>query len=198
MNNFVVDICSRSGRRPTLRRCNTLIGLVLFFVTLVAARSASGQARESATAGGVSLWAGAGASGYYLQYGARKNLGVTGFVDADTIRRVGIEVEGRWLDFHQVADVHAETYMIGPRYHFNFSRFQPYAKGLVGIGEFNFPYSYAHGSYLVVAPGAGVDYRLSHRWSVRVLDIEYQYWPQFTYGAMSSIGATTGLRYRIF
>lgn len=197
MKSFTAIVPSQTGRPRTPRCGRTLIGITLILLALAASRSASGQARESATAGGVSIWAGVGGSGYYLQYGARKILGVTGFVDADSIRHIGIEAEGRWLELHQVANVHAETYMIGPRYHFNFSRFQPYAKGLVGAGEFNFPYNYAHGGYFVVAPGAGVDYRLSHRWSVRLLDVEYQYWPQFTFGAMSSIGATAGIRYRI-
>ena len=122
---------------------------------------------------------------------------MTGFVDADTIRHFGVEAEGRWLEWHQTADVHAETYLIGPRYHFNVGRFQPYVKGLVGLGEFNFSYNYAHGSYAVVAGGGGADYRLNHRWSVRVVDFEYQYWPQFTFGAMNSVGVTTGIRYRI-
>jgi hypothetical protein len=47
-----------------------------------------------------------------------------------------------------------------------------------------------------VAPGGGIDYCLGPRWSVRV-DGEYQYWPQFTFGAMSSAGVTVGFRYLI-
>jgi hypothetical protein len=157
-----------------------------------------GQVTESATAGRATLWIGASASGYYIQYGEIKELGASGFFDADTVRRFGIEGEGRWLEYHKTADVHIETYMAGPRYHFNVGRFQPYAKGLIGVGYFNFPYGYAHGSYLVTTGGAGVDYHLSRRWSVRVADVEYQYWPQFTYGAMSSVGVSSGIRYRIF
>ena len=208
MNRFPLLAVSRIGVRRMRARCNTfmatafigpiLMGTVLMLLFfLPSARPASGQSRESATAGGLSLYAGAGASGYYLQYGERKNLGVTGFVDADTIRHFGVEAEGRWLEWHQTADVHAETYLIGPRYHFNVGRFQPYVKGLVGLGEFNFSYNYAHGSYTVVAGGGGADYRLSRRWSVRAVDFEYQYWPQFTFGSMSSAGITTGIRYRI-
>ena len=62
-------------------------------VLLLAARIASGQASESATAGKAMLWVGASASGYYIQYGTIKELGVSGFVDADTARRFGIEGE---------------------------------------------------------------------------------------------------------
>jgi hypothetical protein len=125
-------------------------------------------------------------------------LGIAGFADVDTRHNIGIEGEARWLEFHQIANVHTETYSIGPRYHMNVGRFQPYAKALVGLGEFNFPYNYEHGSYLVVAPGGGVDFTLNHRIRIRVADFEYQIWPQFTYGSMYSYGVSSGLRIRIF
>lgn len=172
--------------------------LVLMVTGFCFASVARGQAKESATAGKAFVWAGASASGYYLQYGTIKELGVSAFVDADTVRRFGIEGEGRWLEYHRKANVHVETYMIGPRYHFDVGRFQPYVKGMLGVGYFNFPYDYAHGSYLVTALGGGVDYHLRGRWSLRALDAEYQYWPQFTFGAMSSAGVSAGIRYRVF
>jgi hypothetical protein len=185
--------------KPALRPLGkAAFPVILLAVCLALARTASGQVVPAADAGGLMLSAGATASGYYLQYGERKMLGVTGFVDADTKRRLGIEGEARWLVFHQTNDVHASTYTIGPRYHVNIGRFQPYAKGLVGIGEFNFPYNYAHGSYLVVTPGGGVDFSLNRRIHLRIADVEYQYWPQFTFGAMSSFGVSSGVRVRIF
>jgi hypothetical protein len=188
----------RSTGKLRLMRCFTsLLSFALVLLSFASGRALFGQSVESANAGGVSVWIGAGASGYYLQYGGVKNLGLTGFVDADSIRRWGIEGEGRWLDYHQTANIHAETYLAGPRYHFNVGRLQPYVKGLAGVGKFNFPYNYAYGSYFVIAPGAGMDYRLTRRVSVRA-DFEYQYWPQFTFGPMSSSGVTTGIRYRIF
>jgi hypothetical protein len=185
----------KMGPRPTGQ---ALLPVVFLAIFLALAHAASAQVIPSADAGGLTLFAGVTGSGYYLQYGERKMLGVTGFADLDTRRRLGIEGEARWLVFHQTADVHANTYAIGPRYHLNKGRFQPYAKALVGIGQFNFPYNYATGNYLVVAPGGGVDYRLNHRIRLRLADFEYQYWPQFTYGAMSSFGVSTGIRVRIF
>jgi hypothetical protein len=172
--------------------------VVLLAVFLALAPRSSAQVLPSADAGGLNLSAGVTGSGYYLQYGERKMLGATGFVDLDSRRHLGVEGEARWLVFHQTADVHAATYAIGPRYHVNMGRFQPYAKALVGIGQFNFPYNYGHGNYLVVAPGGGVDYRLNNRIRLRLADLEYQYWPQFTYGAMTSVGVSTGIRVRIF
>jgi hypothetical protein len=176
--------------------------VVVLAVCLAIARPASAQVVPAATGGGFTVSAGATGSGFYLQYGERKMLGVSGFVDADTRRGIGVEAEGRWLEFHQTANVHAETYSIGPRYHMNFGKFQPYAKGLVGFGDFNFPYNYGHGSYLVISPGVGADYRINGRLHWRA-DFEYQLWPQFNYGAttsssMTGLGVSTGIRVRIF
>jgi len=148
--------------------------------------------------GGLNLSAGAMGSGYYLQYGQRDMPGISAFVDADTKRRLGIEAEGRWLEYNQTANVHAETFSIGGRYHFDLGRFQPYAKGLVGFGDFNFPYNFARGRYLVVTAGGGLDFQWTHRIYVRAADIEYQDWPQFTYGNMTSVGVSAGFRVRIF
>ncbi len=183
---------TRSNWRKTL----AMFSICLILPALLAGRCALCQRAESANIGGHSLWVGTGVSGYYLGYGSFENLGVTAYVDADLSRSLGLEGEGRWLQFHQTDDIHADTYLGGPRYHFNFGRYQPYVKGLAGLGLFNFAYNYAHGSYFVVAPGGGVDYRLSPKWSMRV-DGEYQYWPQFTFGAMSSSGVTVGIRHLV-
>jgi hypothetical protein len=34
--------------------------------------------------------------------------------------------------------------------------------------------------------------------TLRLADVEYQFWPQFTYGSMTSAGVSVGLRYNIF
>ncbi len=174
------------------------LAAVALSMCLGAAAPARAQVLPSAAAGGFKLSAGATASGYYLQYGERKLAGASAFVDLNTSRRLGIEAEGRWLEFHQTEDVHVETYSVGLRYHMDFGRFQPYAKGLVGFGDFNFPFGYATGRYLVVTGGGGLDYHWTHRIHVRVADIEYQDWPQFTFGSMSSVGVSAGLRVGIF
>jgi hypothetical protein len=198
MNNFHSrgkDNGAHSGKRP---RAAALLPLLLLAACFAAPRPVCAQVAPSGDAGGLTLSAGATASGYCVQYGARKLLGVSGFVDVDTKRRLGIEAEARWLVFYQTENVHLATYAIGPRYHLTIGRFQPYAKGLIGFGDFNFPYNYAYGRYLVIAPGGGIDFRLTRRIRLRVADFEYQYWPQFTFGAMSSYGISSGIRVRIF
>jgi hypothetical protein len=172
--------------------------LLVILIGSIGPRLSRAQVVSAGDQGGASLSAGVLGSGYTLQYGQRKMAGIAGFVDFDTKRRLGIEAEGRWLEYFQTANVHAETYSIGGRYHFDVGRFQPYAKGLVGLGDFNFPYNYAHGRYFVVTAGGGLDFHWTHRIYIRAVDFEYQDWPQFTFGNMNSFGVNAGLRVRIF
>jgi hypothetical protein len=176
----------------------TVFAAVLMAICLAGPRSAVGQVVPSADAGGSRLTVGATATGYALQYGERKMLGVAAIADIDTKRRIGFEGEAQWLIFHQTADVHTATYLIGPRYHMTFGRFQPYAKGLVGFGQFNYPYNLGKDTDLVIAPGGGIDFRLTNRLRLRLADFEYQFWPQFHYGALSSYGVSSGVKVRIF
>ena len=172
--------------------------LLALAILCAAPRLVLAQVQAAGDEGGLIVSAGAMGSGYSIQYGQRKMAGITGFVDLDTKRRFGIEAEGRWLEFHQTANVHAETFSAGGRYHFDVGRFEPYAKGLVGFGDFNFPYNYAYGRYVVVTAGGGLDFRWTRRITVRAVDFEYQDWPNFTFGNMNSFGVNAGLRVRIF
>lgn len=191
----VANTCS-SARPKRLRPLLPVLAAAAFFLATAVAQA---QVPESGDQGGTVVTVGAIASASTLEYGNRKMIGITGFIDADTHRRFGFEAEGRWLEWHQTTDVHAETYSIGGRYHFDLGRrWEPYAKGLVGFGDFNFPYNLATGSYLVVTGGAGLDIRLTRRIYLRAADFEYQDWPQFTYGGMTSAAVSSGIKIRIF
>jgi hypothetical protein len=172
--------------------------LAVALLELAGAARMVAQVVPAADAGSYRISAGGTVSAFHLQYGDRKLGGITAFVDADTIRGIGLEGEARWLELHQFANMHVETYSVGVRYHRNWRKFQPYAKGLIGIGEVNFPYNYATGSYTVLTMGGGADYLWHHRVGFRVAEFEYQYWPEFTFGSMSSYGISTGIRVRLF
>jgi hypothetical protein len=187
------------GKHHLLSGRRVIGSLVLLIAAGVSCTPAFGQVKESAEAGGIILSAGGTFSGYYLGYGQRKLLGPTAFIDAIPRGPLGVEAEARWLNMNETAGVHASTYLIGPKYTFKeIGRLQPYAKALVGYGKFTFPYDYAHGTYLVVAPGAGADFRINRRIYLRLIDFEYQYWPQFTYGALPSYGLSSGVRVHLF
>jgi hypothetical protein len=198
MKNFYHSGPLRRGKLAIMFGGRAVFPAVLAAVCLAFVHPAAAQVVPSGDAGGFTLVAGGTASGYAVQYGQQKLLGVAAVVDVDTRRRIGIEGEARWLMYHETDGLHATTWSIGPRYHFSKGKLQFYSKGLIGIGDFTFPYNYAHGSYLVISPGGGVDYRWRHKVSFRLADFEYQYWPQFTYGAMSSYGLSAGVRYHIF
>lgn len=181
---------------------------VLLTIFLAAASPLCAQVVPAGDQGGFKITAGTTASGYYLQYGEQKLLGIAGYVDADTMHRMGFEGEARWLIYHYHPDdndnVSTTTYLSGPRYHMDYGRFEPYLKGMIGIGDFNFPYHLVHGGsyYLVLAPGGGIDYHIAPRIRIRAVDCEYQIWPQFNYGlgnvTMSSFGISTGFSIRVF
>lgn len=194
--NIFLNPKSGGESRERLRAFG-ILGVVFALICLGGPRRAEAQAAESGDVGAARLAVGGGGSGFTLGYGNRKMLGVTAWVNGDTIRHFGGEGEVRWLDFRQTANVHAETYLGGVRYHLNYGRIQPYVKALSGLGNFNFSYNYATGRYFVVSGGGGLDYKLNRRWIVRA-DVEYQDWPQFTFGAMNSVGVNVGLRFRIF
>jgi Outer membrane protein beta-barrel domain len=197
-HDFWKQVSDGPANRRTRSRLLRALTAAIFAACLGVPGAAHAQVLPDAVAGGFRLSAGAEASGQYLQYGQRDLGGFSAFVDAETHRRLGIEGEARWLELNQTEDVHVETYSVGLRYHMNFGRFQPYAKGLIGFGDFNFPFNYAHGRYLVVTGGGGLEYRWTPRIRFRIPDVEYQDWPQFTYGAMSSVGISAGVKVGIF
>jgi hypothetical protein len=198
MKSFHHIVPAGQGNHWLLSFRTAIFPVFLLAVCLGLTRAAHAQAPAAADQGGLTLSAGGTASGYSLGYGEQKLLGVSAFVDVDGRRHLGVEGEARWLIYHQTNEEHATTYMIGPRYSMYFGRFQPYVKGLVGLGQFNYPFDLGKDNDLVVAPGGGVDFQLTRRIRLRAVDVEYQLWPQFHFGMMSSYGLSTGLRVRIF
>jgi hypothetical protein len=198
---FQAKICRRAKTPVLCGDAGTLFAVALLAVCFMVPRTAFGQVAPSADAGGYSLIVGATATGDILGYGDRKMLGVAAIADLDTRRRIGLEGEAQWLTFHQTANVHTTTYLAGPRYHLSYGRFQPYVKGLIGFGRFyypGYPVNLGTDNDFVLAPGGGLDFRVTRRIRIRVADFEYQIWPQFHYGTLNSYGLSTGIRVRIF
>ena len=147
--------------------------------------------------GGAHLFGGGYFSDFSPDYGSNRLIGVGALLDFNLHGHLGVEGEARFLRFNQTYDVHEDTYEIGPRYRWRFGRWEPYAKVMIGNGQFNFPFSYGHGGYLLVAPGAGLDIHL-HRFTVRAIDYEYQHWFNFQNSSLTPNGFSSGIAYRIF
>jgi hypothetical protein len=155
------------------------------------------QALSTASGGGSYLAIGAGVTAIENQYGKRILLGGVAYTESNLTPHLGLEYEGRFLRFNQDESVTQSSYLAGVRVAIWNGRVQPYVKLLGGLGRMTFPFRYATGSYFVVAPGAGLDYHLSGRWTARLIDVEYQDWTGFTYGSLHPYGVSSGLRFRL-
>ena len=177
----------------TGRLCVGLVALL----GLCAVGRAVAQASPTATGPGTSIRIGGGVSGFEADYGKRTLGGAVAWTDVNPIWRVGVEGEARWLRLHEDEQTSETTYLVGPRVSIFPGKIEPYVKAMVGAGMFSYPFGYGHGTYLAVAAGAGVDLHLGNRWRVRAIDVEYQRWPEFTFGALSPYGVSAGISYTI-
>jgi hypothetical protein len=175
-----------------------LIRFFFLFALFSGGKEVVAQALPTATAPGAYIAVGGTYSIFQSNYGQRVLGGGGVFADVNPVRPLGIEAEGRWLRQNALANTTESTYLIGPRMQFRRGPLSPYVKVLAGLGHFNFPYNDAHGSYFVIAPGAGVDFYVNSSLKIRLVDIEYQQWPQFTFGTISPYGVSFGLSYRVF
>ncbi len=172
--------------------------VMMWLLTLLSPRHAHAQAQPTAKGPGAYLTVGVGGSIFQADYGQFHLAGPTIWVDANVHRMVGIEAEARFLRYHQQNNVSQDTYLVGPRISFKPSHIVPYVKLPVGLGHMNFPYDYATGNYFVLAPGGGVEYWLGDGVRLRLIDAEYQIWPQFSFGTLRPYGATVGISFRVF
>lgn len=89
------------------------------------------------------------------------------------------------------------TMLFGPKMVYRVRRFYPFVKLSGGVGQFTqngIPGQ--AGDHLVLAPAAGLDYRLSPRIDIRAFDYEYQFW-RFGTGGLTPSVVSFGMSYRI-
>ena len=188
-----------------------LIPTLLFALAVVPVCS---QVRPAATEGGLSgvpVVVGLGGADFSIDWGPGKRMqGITAWVDVypwgmpPKMYGLGIEAEGRDINFNRptgLTKMRHDTGLIGPIYSLtHFKNVRPYAKYLMGIGSIDFPANplfpyYTHDTFLVLAPGAGADFRLyKHLWARG--DYEYQFW-HHTWGNhdLNPNGVSFGISY---
>ncbi len=160
--------------------------------------TAKAQAVATASGPGSYVAVGGGVSAFQADYGKRDIAGGFVYADVNPQWRVGLEGEARFLRYHTAEDVTESNYLGGVRFAIlRPRRWQPYGKFLAGVGRITLPFGYAHGSFLTYAPGAGLDIALNERVTVRAIDVEYQHWPQFTFGSLSPYGVSAGISLRL-
>jgi len=184
----------------TLR--TSITGGILFgLAVLLSPAFLRAQARPTVSGPGSYVSVGGGASIYQADYGQRDLGGFMAYGDANLTWRYGLEAEARFLNHHTDEDVTETNYLIGPRVSifpgYGKNPFRPYVKFLVGAGKIEFPFKFAQGTYFTLAPGAGLDVAIGSRLTVRVIDVEYQDWTNFTYGGMHPYGISAGISFRL-
>ena len=163
-------------RYPVTKKLLLFAALPLLLPTMSRA-----QVVAAGKGGNQQLNVGATFSDFDPDFGWQRLYGIGAFADYNLTPRLGVEAEVRFHRFNQLADIHEDNYLIGPRYTYrlrNHRRFGFYGKGLFGVGYFNFPSNAAHGTYFDIALGGGLDYRLTDRIYLRG-EYEYQIWPGF-------------------
>lgn len=189
-------------RRQLVRGRQTLA--VLAF--LLAAAFARAQTAADAYATGPSLWAGAEFSNMQAGFpnGSSVRLqGIGGFVNYNWSHAIGLEAHVRFLSFDSWYGETQQDYLAGPRYTFLHNRkWRPFAEFQVGMVRIEYPFSLGTGASFTMAPGGGLEYQLSRRFSARAT-YEYQYLfnsPNFANEPQFGIrpnGFQAGFAYRI-
>jgi len=165
--------------------------------SLATGRAASTQALPTATGPGTYLIVGGTFSDFESDYGKQAVTGAGVYVDSNLFWRYGIETEARRIVYPHFGESHS-TLLAGPRWSFRAKGLVPYVKLLAGGGRFDFPFGYAHGNYFVIAPGAGLDLRLGEKLRLRLIDVEVQDWPSFTYGPLHPYGVSAGISFQVY
>jgi hypothetical protein len=173
----------------------------------IAAAVAHGQAAPSAKGGAQSLWVGAEYANLQAGFPNGSNarlFGVGAFGIFNWNHHYGVEGHARFLNFNSWNGETEQDYLAGPRYTFLHSnKWRPFASFQVGLVKIQCPFSMGNGTSFAMAPGGGLEYRVSHKWSVRAA-YEYQFLPNspnFTDEPQFGIkpnGPLVGTSYRIF
>jgi hypothetical protein len=71
--------------------------------------------------------------------------------------------------------------MFGPEMHYEFGKLHPYGDFFLGKGDITYDNTNFKDDSIVYQFGGGVDYHVNHRFSVRVVDFQYQFWDLSTH-----------------
>ena len=190
-----------------MKQLRLVLALALLLATISGSRIAAAQSLPTA-AQPLQLSAFGGVSGVFTGFGGGKNFSITAGGDLGLpvwhrLRPV-VEVRGTYpMDRGLIAA--EKDAMGGLRVNFLLGRrIHPYGDFLAGRGEMDYRLDYIFGGYIfgdtttwVYSPGAGFDYDLTDRLSLKV-DAQLEHWgaPPTTTGRIYSSVGTVGLVYR--
>ena len=138
------------------------------------------QVVPDAFEGNPSLWGGFEFANYKAAFPYGSGLRLSGpgaFVTFNWTHHIGFEGHARFLDLNSWNGETEQDYIAGPRYTFFMSRhWRPFVTVGVGGVRIHYPFSIGTGNQFAVAPGGGLEYRITRRVSVRGV-YEFQYLP---------------------
>jgi outer membrane protein with beta-barrel domain len=175
--------------------CRAFVIVFIYCLSLqfLHAQASAAAARQS------SIQLGVGWGFANPDFGQRKIQGLSVYGDYNITRHWSVEGDIHLNHIITPTDIGEDSYLLGPRYVFPVSRFEPYAKFLGGFGRFKTDYdnrpnvTFTYGMY---AFGAGLDIRATSHVYVRAVDFEYQRWPGFRDNGLTPLVWTFGAAYR--
>jgi hypothetical protein len=152
------------------------------------------QARYTATRS-TRIQAGAGAMYLKSDYVDDGNQGVVVYGDYDFSRWIGLEAEARWGGIISPGKIGENSYLFGPRVTYRRHRITGYGKIMIGRGTITNQITQGASSFNLFAYGGGVEYKLGNKFNLRVIDGEYQKWPDFAPHTLSPVAISIGIAY---
>ncbi len=140
------------------------------------------------------LQLGVGYSSAKPDYSQQTFTGLAAYADFDFLPYLGVEAEFHKVDTPASDQSYQMTGEVGARAFHAFGRVVPYAKGMIGRGNFNYPYSLTDLNYTLYAGGAGADFKVAERLRLRA-EYEVQSWSSFPNGGLTPKLLTFGIAY---
>jgi hypothetical protein len=148
-------------------------------------RNAFAQSTPTATQQ-LQLSAFVGGTGTFTDLAGGKNLDITAGADIAVLTfrhfRPAAEIRGSYpIDEGTISS--QKNFLLGPKFEYPLGRLHPYASFLIGRGGIDYirggyifgNVRYLSSNTLVLSPGVGLDYNLTHQLAVKV-DFQYQHW----------------------
>jgi hypothetical protein len=181
--------------------------ILSLMIVLLPCAMAGAQVVPAARGGalGNGLRVGGEFSAFNPDFSSQELYGVGAYVDYDVKKWIGVEGNVRFMQFNKFSGkLTQNTYAGGARFIYNKNKFAPFGKVMYGLATTTFPPfsfnpNYTSDSYPYYSIGAGLDYKVNRRISIRG-EYEYQFWSNFQGRSkpLEPNGFTFGASYRIF
>jgi hypothetical protein len=184
----------------------TMLTSLALLSALPLARDAFAQSTPTATQQ-LQLSTFVGGTGTFTNLAGGKNLDVTAGADITVLTfrrfRPAAEIRGSYpIDEGTISS--QKNFLLGPKVEYPLGPFHPYANFLIGRGGIDYirggyifgDTRYLYSNTLVLSPGVGLDYNLTHQLAVKV-DFQYQHWdtPTVPSGSISPKATTLAAVY---